>query len=171
MSHLYLNIDRLAQFAAEFSAIVPIVLFVLFYRYQWKPVRLLLLAGYIFAILAATVIRPIQSDNHQIFDLFWSYRNIRVDGIRWQIYINIFLFVPFGFLVPWAMKCSAFQSIMIGAALSFAIEATQYIFCLGLCELDDVINNTLGTAIGYWYWRGLNWIAEKIETAKKGRSI
>ena len=38
---------------------------------------------------------------------------------------------------------------MIAAFLfSISIEAIQYYLALGLCEVDDVIMNTLGTMIG-----------------------
>ncbi len=60
---------------------------------------------------------------------------------------NILFFVPFGILFPaWKWK-----AVLISAfAFSVLIEAAQYVFGLGLCELDDVICNTLGAMIGYW---------------------
>ena len=38
--------------------------------------------------------------------------------------------------------------VLIGFLCSCATEATQYIFRLGWCELDDIIGNTLGCLIG-----------------------
>lgn len=35
------------------------------------------------------------------------------------------------------------------------IEFFQYYFCLGMSEFDDVFHNTLGTVIGYIYWKFL----------------
>ena len=39
-------------------------------------------------------------------------------------------------------------SVLFGMMLSICIEAAQHIFCLGRCEIDDVIMNTLGTLTG-----------------------
>ena len=51
---------------------------------------------------------------------------------------------------------------------SATIEAAQYIFALGLCELDDVISNTLGAMVGYWIWIGLKKVmGSSDETSKK----
>ena len=33
------------------------------------------------------------------------------------------------------------------------IEAVQYVFNLGWCEIDDVICNVLGAAIGFGLWK------------------
>lgn len=55
---------------------------------------------------------------------------------------NILLFIPLGFLI------GGKRGIIAGALLSIGIELTQYIFSLGYCELDDVLNNTIGAAIG-----------------------
>lgn len=41
---------------------------------------------------------------------------------------------------------------------SAIIEATQYIFNLGWCELDDVISNTAGALVGF----GLYIILQKL---------
>ncbi len=49
-------------------------------------------------------------------------------------------------------------SILYLMLFSIAIEALQYSLRVGLCEFDDVFNNTLGSAIGY----GVGWIISRI---------
>ncbi|WP_288535663.1 VanZ family protein [uncultured Ruminococcus sp.] len=39
---------------------------------------------------------------------------------------------------------------------SAAIEITQYFTGRGLCEFDDVFNNTLGACIGFIIWKKLS---------------
>lgn len=63
-------------------------------------------------------------------------------GFWWDIALNILLFIPLGFLL------GRKQAIAIGLLLSAGIELTQFVFRLGVCELDDVLNNTIGAAIG-----------------------
>ncbi len=66
--------------------------------------------------------------------------------------MNIFLFVPLGLALPFTLpakwKHNFLWAILIGLAFSCIIEALQYILALGRCEIDDVIMNTIGVAIG-----------------------
>lgn len=82
---------------------------------------------------------------------------IRQAQIQPEIYrsffMNIFLFVPLGIAMPYALskiphKRNVFITIGFGAVLSVVIEFLQYYYHLGRCETDDVIANTLGTIIG-----------------------
>ena len=84
-------------------------------------------------------------------ELFWAFRgwiNGAPDGKQESIqYIqNVLFFIPFGFLFPWKKWKPVFMSAFMTSAV---IEATQYIFNLGWCELDDVISNTAGALIGF----------------------
>ena len=67
-----------------------------------------------------------------------------------QIFLNILLFVPFGFLLP--MIHTRFRNpiltVVTGCIFSCFIEITQYITGRGLTEVDDVITNTIGAAVG-----------------------
>ena len=62
---------------------------------------------------------------------------------------------------------------MLLAALCFsvAIAACQYVFALGLCELDDVISNTFGAMIGYWIWIGLKKVMGSSDETSKETGI
>lgn len=68
--------------------------------------------------------------------------------------MNVFLFVPIGLSLPIVLPrkrhfaVNVCLTILFGCALSAAIEWCQYRYGLGRCEVDDVIMNTLGTAIG-----------------------
>ena len=86
---------------------------------------------------------------------FWSYARFDQADIRWQVYMNVFLFIPFGFMLPWASERfrKLWKVLLIAAIFSALAEAAQYFLRIGLCETDDVIHNTLGAALGYGYWR------------------
>mgnify|MGYP002678903319 FL=1 len=84
-------------------------------------------------------------------EMFWAFRgwiNGAPDGKQESIqYIqNVLFFIPFGFLFPWKKWKPVFMSALMTSAI---IEATQYIFNLGWCELDDVISNTAGALVGF----------------------
>ena len=59
------------------------------------------------------------------------------------------LFMPLGFLFLAASK----KGVLLGFLLSVVIEITQYIEILGYCEIDDVLDNTVGTVVGYVTYR------------------
>lgn len=101
----------------------------------------------------------------------WSYR-ATISGsygidVYAQIIENIAIFVPIGFFLPFALgeeKSSFLSAFAFGFALSFLDEGCQYVFRLGVCETDDLINNTVGAVVGF----GL-WYAMTARTAKQGR--
>jgi glycopeptide antibiotics resistance protein len=72
---------------------------------------------------------------------------------------NIIMFIPMGMLLPSAFKTfrNPFVCIFSCAVMSCFIEQTQFIFKLGFAELDDVVTNTLGGAIGWIIW-GILWL-------------
>ena len=64
--------------------------------------------------------------------------------------LNILLFVPFGYLLPSLFPSKRWwQVILLGLVFSLTIELLQLITRLGYADVDDLINNTLGAAIGF----------------------
>lgn len=82
----------------------------------------------------------------------WAYQEMIVGDANWkedvlQNLLNILFFVPFGVLFP----LKKWNVVLVASCVfSVMIESAQYFFMLGLCELDDVICNTLGAMIGFW---------------------
>lgn len=65
--------------------------------------------------------------------------------------MNIFLFEPIGLSLPNILPKKAHPvavTVIIAILFSVIIEAAQYRFCLGRCEIDDVIFNTSGAFVG-----------------------
>ncbi len=61
------------------------------------------------------------------------------------------MFVPVGLLMPVVFrrrKHPCLLTLLTGILLSLLTEAAQYLTRRGLCELDDLLNNTLGCLIG-----------------------
>ena len=158
----------LTRIVGVFTFGIPAILFFIESNKR-KPKCNLFFTVCIVLILYSTIIRGNVGDNPRVeLTPFWSYLHFSEYGIRYQIYMNIFLFIPFGFLLSWAKKWSMAKVVLTGCIFSILIEATQYIFCLGLSEFDDVFHNTLGTALGYWYWRGLENISKKRHPHNQG---
>lgn len=114
-----------------------------------------LLMFWLFTALSATYFGRSESRTRELrLELFWTIRAAwnEHNGIYWYLIIgNIMLFVPLGFLLPMTdetLKNSVFVTL-IGGILSLGIEITQYVTMTGLCELDDLLHNALGTFTGY----------------------
>lgn len=96
--------------------------------------------------------------NNIIQPLFYSYRDAWNDFsiTEWRnIILNILMFVPFGFLLPFlSKKFQAFwKTYLAGFTFTLFIEVVQLILRRGIFELDDLMNNTVGAMIGYGCYR------------------
>lgn len=118
-----------------------------------------LLAEYYFLVLCSTVIcRASVMERHVELMPFWNYSDIwnKVDypADLIEVLLNMALFVPIGFLLG-GIGFKTKKVLLMGICLSGIIEVSQFGFCKGLCETDDVIHNTLGCVIGYFGYIGL----------------
>ena len=72
---------------------------------------------------------------------------------------NIVAFIPFGFLfaslLSYRKRFTWLSTIAISALLSAIVELIQFFTMTGSCDIDDVILNTLGGAIGYFIFYAL----------------
>lgn len=69
--------------------------------------------------------------------------------------LNVLMLVPFGFGLPFIMNARALKVICLGAAFSIGIELAQLTtgivasITFRVADVNDIIFNTLGVAIGY----------------------
>ena len=65
-----------------------------------------------------------------------------------QVFLNILLFIPFGFLYPLIRKTSLLKTVLYGFCLSLSIEILQFFFSVRIADVTDLINNTAGAFLG-----------------------
>ncbi len=66
---------------------------------------------------------------------------------------NIILFIPFGFLGIIFEKLKKLKNLLPIFIIAISIiELLQYITNKGFADIDDVIINTIGVAIGFWIY-------------------
>ena len=111
-----------------------------------KRVIICLLIIYAVVILSETLFfrKPFDGEHLQL-ELFWSYKVIDVQFK--QMLANVLMFIPFGLLLSLLDK-RVWMVLLSGFLFSCLVEILQLILKVGLCELDDVFHNTLGTVIG-----------------------
>ena len=113
-----------------------------------KTTSVLLMLLYLSFVIYMTMLYRNNYGTNADFRLFWSYRKFfQSEEIRWEIIENIILFIPLGALL--LNICRQRKVLLIIIAVSILIETFQYCTGRGLCELDDVISNSLGGWLGY----------------------
>lgn len=101
---------------------------------------------------------------HQTYNNFVSALNHTSDRTVWSetenLLGNIFLFFPLGLVLPILYNNfnTFIKVFIIGLGCSFFIEATQYFISVNwgynrISDIDDLIFNTLGTAIGFLFFK------------------
>ena len=105
--------------------------------------------GFVFSLTIFS--RTVSKDVQMELALFWSYKMI-AHGDKYmffEVFWNVVLFMPYGFLASIHSRSKAKWTVFLsGSLLSVAIELTQLFTHRGLFEYDDIVHNTLGTAVG-----------------------
>lgn len=111
---------------------------------------------YILILLYVTILsREPFAERRVMLTFLWEYRLALAGSLFWvfQILNNIILFVPMGVMYgELGRKSSWWRAILVGAGTSAMIEGMQFALKAGLCETDDVFNNTIGMMLGYTFW-------------------
>lgn len=127
------------------------------YRLKWGILYL-----YIFSVVYYTIFMRTNMNysTAQIIPFYSVYKAITNTKDFEQIYLNIVLFVPFGFILFDLLKQKEKLKIITLAALllSVGIEVTQFYGRIGKFETDDIIFNVLGAGLGcaiYFFTKGI----------------
>lgn len=121
-------------------------------RLWWKLFNSAVFVILVSAILYLTIYSRTQNVQTPIFIPFHSFSEAKENPELYRtMLMNMFLFEPVGLLLPNILPKKAQPvavTVIIAMLLSVFIEAMQYYFCLGRCEVDDVIFNTFGAFVG-----------------------
>lgn len=154
------------EYALIFGALFLAVLLFLHVRKRypmWRVFAALVLYAFLFVVLSTTVLsRPDYGYYDYNMELFWSYRAAKEQQSEFlavQIFINMLVLIPAGFLFPLAAWKARFKhTFFFGLFCTGTIEVLQLVLQRGLFEWDDIFHNMLGICAGY----GIYWIARRI---------
>ena len=120
----------------------------------WRLINCLLLITAVCMILYATVLDRDSNRREVILGLFQSFIEAKKQPeIYRAMLMNVLLFMPLGLSMPeclprsWSLSRRILLTVLCGFLFSCGMEFLQYQFCLGRTETDDVLCNTLGTAL------------------------
>lgn len=104
---------------------------------------------------------------------FNSLNNGHVLNFIVNILGNIFVFAPFGYLVPCLLYGTGgdkesgiglIGTLVISCSFSLAVELLQLFTRVGVFDVDDIIMNTMGGAIGYLIYTVFGKMEQKLRT-------
>lgn len=88
---------------------------------------------------------------------FNSFLNLQPQNLKesWNFYSNllgnILLFFPLPFFLFSIFNIKTFRMVATAALLSsIAIELLQFLFKIGVADIDDILLNFIGAATGFW---------------------
>ena len=112
-----------------------------------RKINILIMLGYLVFIFYMTLMyRPFGEPKAEM-EILWSFRQLFSEHrLRMQIQNNIWLFIPLGSIL-YNLK-PRLPILVFPIMLSLIVEITQYFTGLGLCEIDDIISNGIGSIIG-----------------------
>lgn len=135
--------------------VCAIVLLLFLYRINYlifvRQASICLLVGYVFLVLCTTLLYREETfvKRYHLCPL-WSYTEL-YNNIFAQLIMNIMMFIPIGFFLGGALKKKhLWNALEISFVLSLFIELTQLITTRGVFNVDDIIHNVLGCAIGFF---------------------
>lgn len=167
MNEFWDFVNRSVPFGVLIPSFVVLSIFIVFSvvvngikKATLKNIVWALVANYVFLVLWSTVIDRDWGHVTQVelmplwnADIIMSGKDPRD---LFEIILNILLFMPIGLFLY--VLIDRYRLVKIATAclfLSITIEVLQYTLKCGLCETNDVINNTLGGMIGWWSARTL----------------
>ena len=110
--------------------------------------------------------RQLGMESEYRFQFFASYIEVFKEKnveVLLQIIMNIFMFIPIGFLLPYCFKKFEKNKTVFFTAILFSgmIECTQGIFRMGMFETDDILGNVLGAELGFFLFYLVRKICQK----------
>lgn len=151
---LFLNWINAHQESLALIVVCLIIAIVYLLEKKRRVVACLGMSLYIFFVLYKTVLSRTQRITVVNLELGWSYKAIvsGVPGMLSQVYLNIMFFVPIGIfggvLFLNKKKRSYIFPVVLGLILTITVECFQLILQCGTFEVDDILNNMIGTVIG-----------------------
>lgn len=111
-------------------------------KLPWLPV-----AYSVFLIVHITLLRRAPGYDERAHLTFRFFLNAKLwaDNV-----LNLFLYVPLGWTAHKNYRNHRARIILCGLLLSACCEAIQFFTTRGCADVNDILFNTLGTAVGVW---------------------
>lgn len=118
-----------------------------------KYILCILIGGYLALVLWITLFSRFRAETRSFLLPFHSYVELfnGNNGLLFENIENIILFIPLAIVFEFIGITGLKRCIVLGFFTSLSIEIIQYGFVLGTFEFDDLMHNTFGLVIGYYF--------------------
>lgn len=102
---------------------------------------------------------------------FWKYReSLGFFVVFMNLAGNVIAFIPYGMLIPLLSHKNRhfWRVVLLSFNFSLFIEITQLITKVGSCDVDDIILNTTGGAIGFACFLLADYLRNHLRRNKNG---
>lgn len=133
-----------------FLSVVFLLPQLLFRQLTFRGAAITVYASMLFSatFLPMQTVAPQQSV--QLVPFQWIADTFRDGQIAFdQMTLNVLLFVPLGAMLMFWGRRTAGQAALIGYGVSLLIEGSQLLWANRIFDVDDLITNTTGTALGW----------------------
>lgn len=91
----------------------------------------------------------------------WEAASIYKEQVKFAVVNlagNVVMFIPIGMFLPtiWHNMRRLWKVLLTSAGVIFVIEITQLLSLRGSCDVDDLILNLCGIAVGYVLWQSIH---------------
>ena len=159
-------------------------------RVDWKReavlllmyINLVVIIRFVFfpIALAAGHIQPLVFETAELFPLrinpaplvhLFDYNNVR--DIIWNVVGNAAMFIPSGIVLPIVYRelDSFWKVVAAGAFISLCIDILQLPFASRASDIDDLILNTLGVAVGYGIYAAVKYFRRSRTPQRSCRDV
>lgn len=133
-----------------FLSVVFLLPQLLFRQLTFRGATITVYASMLFSatFLPVQAVPPLQSV--QLVPFQWVADTFRDGQVAFdQMTLNVLLFVPLGALLIFWGRRTVGQATLIGYGVSLLIEGSQLMWANRIFDVDDLITNTTGTALGW----------------------
>lgn len=133
-----------------FLSVVFLLPQLFFRQLTWRSATI---TGYACMLFAATFL-PMQTvpprQAVQLVPFQWIADTFRDGQVAFdQMTLNVLLFVPLGAMLMFWGRRTIGQAALVGYGVSLLIEGSQLMWANRIFDVDDLITNTTGTALGW----------------------
>ena len=140
-------------FVLSVILVMIVILTFLYGRTLYRPALICMCIGYLAGLIYYTFLWGNRagissfdySVNHVLID---SILNLDYNGGTHTAFMNLCLFVPFGYLLPQISGFKWWQVILCGAGATLVIELLQPSLQRGAFQVDDLVKNSIGAVVG-----------------------
>lgn len=154
---------------------ITITLFIsIGYLLQWDFIHKHILKIFVitYILLLFTVTLKPQRDHLMNLNILSMFEDMDIDALAKPLLIgNILMYIPLGYLINVNLNLKFITKIISGIVFIFSIELIQFIFRLGVFDINDILLNTLGLLIGVFLYEIYIRIRKALERPSKPVSL